>query len=147
MAVRIRRLALMAACCLLLCSCGKEEAFRKETFPVTGEVYVDGQPAAQLRVECHDVAGMDKEHPTVSQCYTDDGGKFQIATYEAADGVPEGEYVLTFMWGQYNAISASYGGPDKLNGRYSDAKSSDAQRIKVEKGKPTELGRIELTTK
>ena len=146
MAVRFRQAALIAAWCLLLSSCNKEEAFRKETFPVTGEVYVDGQPAAQLAVECHDVAGIDKEHPTVSQAYTDESGKFQIATYEAADGVPAGEYVLTFMWGQYNAISASYGGPDKLNDRYTDAETSE-ERFKVVEGEPTDLGRIELTTK
>jgi hypothetical protein len=146
MTVRIRRSALMAACCLLLCSCGQEEAFRKETFPVTGEVYVDGEPAAQLQVTCHDLAGIDKEHPTFSQAFTNESGRFEIATYEAADGVPEGEYVLTFMWGQLNLISGGYGGPDKLNGRYTDPGASQ-HRFKVEAGKPTNLGRIELTTK
>jgi hypothetical protein len=145
MAVTIRRLAFVAAGCLLLCSCGKDEGFRKETFPATGEVYVDGQPAGQLKVECHNLAGIDKENPTFSQAFTDENGKFEIATYEAADGLPEGEYVLTFMWGELDLISGGYGGPDKLNGRYTDPQTSE-HRFKVEAGKPTDLGKIELTT-
>ena len=138
-------LAVPAMFCLLLCSCSEQGPPRKETYPVTGEVYVDGQPAAQLAVRCTDVKGIDKEAPTVSSAFTDETGKFEIATYEASDGVPEGEYVLTFEWGQWNTISGQYGGPDKLNGRYNNLETSE-NRFKVEKGKQTDLGRIELTT-
>jgi len=138
---------LAAACfCLLLCSCGEKVPDRKETFPVTGEVYVDGQPAAQLKVGCYDVNGIDSESPTVSSGMTDEQGKFEISTYASGDGVPEGEYVLTFLWGKLNLISKSYGGPDKLKGRYLDPQKSK-HRFKVEAGKPTDLGRIELSTK
>src|SRR3989304_3197914 len=146
MTLPTKRLVFLLTLCLLLCSCGPEEPFRKETFPVTGEVSVDGQPAAILQVTCHDVKGIDTEHPTMSQAMTDPAGKFQIATYEAADGVPEGEYVLTFMWGKLNPLGGTYGGPDKLNDRYTDPKTSE-HRFTVTKGKPTDLGRIELSTK
>lgn len=139
-------LAVSTLGCLLLCSCGEQGPPRKETFPVTGEVYVDGQPADQLAVRCINVNGIDKASPTVSSAFTDENGKFEISTYESADGVPEGEYVLTFMWGEWNRISGSYGGPDKLNDRYTDQKSSQ-HRFTVEKGKRTDLGRIELTAK
>lgn len=141
------KLAIVATiACLLLSACGKEQVARKETFPVKGEVYVDGQPADGLAVTCHNVAGLDKEQPTSSSAFTDSQGKFEISTYESADGVPEGEYVLTFMWGKWNTISMTYGGPDKLNGRYDDPKTSEF-KVSVQKGKPTDLGRIELTTK
>lgn len=139
-------LAVPAVLCFLFCSCGGGDASRKETFPVSGEILVDGQPAAELAVRCVDVSGIDKEDPTFSQAFTDEEGKFQIATYEAADGVPEGEYVLMFMWGKWNRISGNYGGPDKLNNRYMDPRKSQ-HRFKVEKGEPTDLGKIELTTK
>jgi hypothetical protein len=139
-----KRLLALAALCLVFSSCG-EEQFRKETFPVTGEVYVDGEPAAELAVRCINVNGLDKEHPTTSAAFTDKTGEFEISTYEQADGVPVGDYVLTFQWGQWNRMTASYGG-DKLNGRYRDPKTSE-HRFTVEEGKPTELGRIELTTK
>ncbi len=137
-------LAVPVGCCLLLCSCSKQGPPRKETYPVTGEVRVDGQPAALLAVRCVDVKGLDKAAPP-SAAFTDESGKFQIATYQAAAGVPEGEYLLTFEWGKWN-LDGSYGGPDKLNGRYKDPKQS-AKQFKVEKGKPTDLGKIELTTK
>ncbi len=132
--------------CVLLCSCGRSGQPRKETFPVTGEVSVDGKSVERLAVTCHAVQGIDTEHPTYSQAFTDKDGKFKISTYQQADGVPEGEYAITFFWGEMNLLSMTYGGPDKLKDRYNDPKKSTF-RIKVEKGKPTDLGKIELTTK
>jgi len=146
MAIPSKRAAAVAVVCLLLSSCGEKLPERKETFPVTGEVYVDGQPAAQLQVTCHDVKGIDTAAPTVSSALTGPDGKFAISTYLSADGVPAGEYLLTFVWGRFDMLSKSYGGPDKLKGRYTDPQKSQ-HRIKVESGKPTDLGRIELSTK
>ena len=147
MKIFTRCAAVAATVLVLFCSCNEPQENRKETFPVTGEVYVDGSPAAQLQVTCHDVNGLDKEQPTMSSAFTNDEGKFEISTYASADGVPEGEYVLTFVWGKMNMVSMSYGGPDQLDGRYSDPENPDAQRVTVTKGTPTDLGRIELTTK
>lgn len=141
------RTILAIATISICCSCGKEDLNRKETFPVTGQVYVDGKPPdSPIAVKCHNVDGMDKERPTVSSAFTGEDGKFAISTYESGDGIPTGEYVLTFYWGKRNPISMNYGGPDKLNGRYSDPKKSDI-RITVLPGNPTDLGRIDLTTK
>jgi len=141
-----KRMVCVAAVCLLSCSCGEKTPNRKPTFPVTGEVYVDGQPAAQLQVTCHDVKGIDTADPTVSAALTDQHGKFAVSTYQSGDGVPEGEYVLTCVWGKFDLISKSYGGADKLKGRYSDPQKS-AWRFRVEAGKPTDLGCIELSTR
>ncbi len=55
--------------------------------------------------------------PTVSSAFTGPDGEFSISTYESGDGVPAGDYVLTFMWGQKEAFSGRYGGPDKLGNR------------------------------
>ena len=141
-----RVVLLAAGASVLLASCSQEDPNRKQTFPVTGEVYVDGKAAAELAVTCHDVKGLDTKNPTMSIGRTDNQGKFQISTYTQADGVPEGEYALTFVWGQLNRFSNTYGGPDKLRDRYADPKNS-AKRFKVEKGKPNDLGRIDLSTK
>jgi hypothetical protein len=110
---------------------------------VTGVVVVDGQPTAGLMVMCHDVKGLDTEHPTKSSAFTDENGRFEISTYEKADGVPEGEYMLTFAWCDFNAFSMGFG-PDKLNERYTDPETSE-YRVTVEAGKPNDLGRIELS--
>jgi hypothetical protein len=130
-----------------LTSCGKEVGPpRKETYPVTGQVYVDGKPVENVAVTCVDVKGMDKEKPTLSETRTDKDGKFKISTYQSGDGVPVGDYVLTFYWGELNLLSMSYGGPDKLNERYKDPGAS-THKFTVKKGAPTDLGKIELTTK
>jgi hypothetical protein len=89
---------------------------------------------------------MDTSKPSVSSTFTGDDGQFSISTYEKGDGVPEGEYILTFMWGKRNVITTSYGGPDKLKGKYSDPKKS-GHKITVRAGEPTDLGRIDLKTK
>ena len=47
---------------------------------------------------------------------TDQDRVFSVNTYESGDGAPEGDYTVTFMWGQYNLACGSYGGPDKLKG-------------------------------
>ncbi|MFV1966544.1 MAG: hypothetical protein ACC628_14055 [Pirellulaceae bacterium] len=142
---RFTWMGVLAAFCLLLCSCGEEGPPRKETYPVTGEVYVDGKPVVQLAVRCINVTGIDKADPTFSSAFTDEEGKFEISTYEQSDGVPEGEYILTFEWGQWG-LSGSYGGPDKLKNRYKDPKKS-AFHVTVESGKPADVGRIDLSTK
>ena len=127
--------------------CSSDDPSRKETVPVTGQVFIDGQPApAPINVMCHDVKGIDKEQPTVSQAMTDNQGRFEISTYETGDGIPPGEYVLTFEWGEISLVSMQYGGPDKLKGRYSDPQKSPF-RFRVESDKPLDLGRLELVTK
>ncbi len=140
------QLLIIAGACLACLACQEQGQPRKETFPVTGQVYVDGEPVKLLAVTCHDMSGIDAELPTTSSAFTGENGTFSISTYESGDGVPEGEYVLTFMWGQREGFSGRYGGPDKLKDRYTDPKKSDV-RFTVEPGKPTDLGRIELTTK
>lgn len=134
--------------CVLLSSCGEEtDPNRKPTFPVTGKVTVDGAaPSSPVKVECHNINGMDKEKPTFSRSMTEDGGAFSLSTYVTGDGVPEGEYVLTFEWVEWNAFSNSYGGHDKLNGRYKDPKTSKVQ-LKVDGSGSVDLGTIALTNK
>ncbi len=136
--------------CLLVClmsgSCGGPQGPpRKETFPLRGQVFVDGQPAAGVIVSCVDAKGADTSSPP-SSAVTKDDGSFEISTYQKSDGLPEGEYVLTFKWQKFNAISMSYVGPDQLKDRYSDP-SKSTFRVKVEKGKPTPPQKIELSTK
>jgi 5-hydroxyisourate hydrolase-like protein (transthyretin family) len=119
---------------------------RKKTYPVTGQVYVDGEPAENLAVRANPVKGIDKADPTVSSAFTDADGRFAFSTFERGDGIPAGEYQLTFVWGQMNMFSMQYGGPDKLKDRYSDAAKSKVTVV-VGDAESHDLGRIELTTK
>ena len=132
----------------MLSSCGKEkDPNRKATSPVTGKITVDGSaPATPLTILCHDLNGMDAANPTSPSGMTQEGGVFSLNTYETGDGVPVGKYALTFEWGQWNPVSNSFGGPDKLKDRYSDPKTSQVQ-FEVDGSGPVDLGTIELTTK
>ena len=136
----------MLPVCVLLCSCNSRNPDWEETYPVAGEVYVDGNAAAGLQVTCHATEGLGTETGWICKGMTDEEGKFEINTYEKGDGVPAGEYVVTFLWGETNFASMSYGGPDKLNDRYLDPEKSEIKFTAVD-GERTDLGRIELTTK
>jgi hypothetical protein len=130
---------------MLVCGCSKTDDGRKPTSPVTGEVYVDGQPAAGVHVKFHDVKGFDAANPTVSASMTDESGHFSASTYDQGDGVPAGDYTVTFEWGELNKFSMQYSG-DKLKGKYSDPEKTE-HRITVTDGSSTDMGRIELKTK
>ena len=142
-----RRLVLLTLLLLVFCGCSNDTAApgRLKTYPVKGTVLVDGQPVESLAVECHNIDGLNKQNPTMSQALTGKLGKFEIGTYQTGDGVPDGEYTLTFLWGDWQAFTMTYGGPDKLNGRYRDPKTS-LIKFTVKSGQPTELGEIKLTT-
>ncbi len=133
-------MAISAACS----GCGAAPLGRVETFPVTGTLLVDGEPVEAIAVRCVRLSDAAKTNPIDSQCFTMKDGTFKIGTYEANDGVPEGEYVLTFQWGEWNVFSRAYEG-DKLNERYRDPAKSTV-KVTVVKGKPTDLGKIAITT-
>jgi hypothetical protein len=142
-----QRIWLIVLTCVALCSCsqGPTGPPRKETVPVQGQVVVDGTPAAGVDVVCNPVNGGNAQDFTASHSVTDQEGKFAVTTYEAGDGAPVGEYVLTFSWKLDNPVSGVKDGPDKLNGRYMNPAASQ-HPLKVESGKPVDLGQIQLTT-
>lgn len=112
---------------------------RLETYPVTGTVYVNGAPADQLLIECYPVGESEIQYELATR--TDSDGNFAIGTYEAGDGVPRGEYALTFEWMQGSALGGDR--KDRLKGRFTDPQSSETQ-FEVVPGVPTELGIINL---
>ncbi len=115
---------------------------RLETFPLQGVVQVDGAPAEHLTVECYpqNTGELTRELAGVTTAE----GKFSLGTYEAGDGVPEGEYQIAFKW--LKKGKGLRGLQDALNGRYANPNSSGFS-ITVKKGEPADLGTIELTTK
>ncbi|WP_166830060.1 hypothetical protein [Thalassoroseus pseudoceratinae] len=141
-----RAMFVYAGCLLLLVGCGGgDEPYRKPTAPVTGIITIDGQPPKNpVKITTHPVDGMDQEHPSFSHCMTGENGAFEISTYETGDGVPEGEYRLTFQAGQMNLVSRSYSG-DLFKGRYSDPEKSEFT-LTVSGTDPIDLGTINLST-
>ena len=126
--------------------CGEKmpDGPRVPTFPVVGQILVDGKPPDYLAVTLEPQF----EKPQVipgSGAYTDKDGKFAISTFETGDGAPAGTYKLTFMWGQINLLNGQYSGPDKLKGRYK--KPDDSKHNVTVTDQKIDLGTIELTTK
>ncbi|MCU0963408.1 MAG: hypothetical protein MUF48_25230 [Pirellulaceae bacterium] len=138
----LRVLAVVLA--VLVGGCTKRD-YGVETFPVTGVVCIDGSPTGQVSVTLHRVGGMDRSNPTVSATVTKDDGSFAVSTFEHGDGVPAGDYVATFTWAEFNAITRSRGA-DKLGGKY-DKPEQSAFKVTVASGVVNDMGRIELTTK
>jgi hypothetical protein len=139
---------LLAAMSLAAASCSEDEPYRKPTVPVRGIVTIDGKvPDTAVQVQFHSLQGMDAEHPTMSQTETKPDGSFEVSTYESGDGVPEGDYALTFSWQKFDLFSRSYTGPDKLSGRYKDPKKSEFKVTVKDADEPIDLGEIKLTTK
>ena len=113
---------------------------RLKTTPVSGIVYVDGEPAIALTVECHpDSKDCPIKHPVMAS--TDANGKFSLGMYQAGDGLPEGEYRLVFTWPEVGLSQK-----DRLKGYYSIPSKSKTKVI-VGAGDSGDLGIIDLSTK
>jgi len=117
----------------------------KETIPVTGEVTVDAAAAEGIKVALHDLNATNPQSAVYSLGHTDGNGKFAITTYSMNDGAPEGEYAVAFSWVEGGVLTGKEG-KDKLGGKYVMAAKS-IHKIKVAKGQPVDMGKIELKTK
>lgn len=139
---------LLIFCVLALSACEEKiNPGSKQTFPVTGIITVDGKPpGSPIKISVHDAKGIDPNDPSVSWSLSKDDGSFALNTYQAGDGVPVGDYTLTFFWGTWNAVSMSFGGQDRLNDRYRKVEDSTV-KFQVDGTGPVNLGTIELTTK
>ncbi|HEY7313547.1 MAG TPA: hypothetical protein VH643_29625 [Gemmataceae bacterium] len=98
--MRLRRLlhaVLVALLPLGAVSCGGKGNDRKPTYPVRGRVLFQGKPATGALVLFHPVHEDDpaavRPHGQVNG-----DGAFVLSTYEAKDGAPAGEYVVTIDW-------------------------------------------------
>lgn len=133
---------LIALSLVLFAGCSGDDLNRKETVPVTGEVFVDGKPGDGVMIKFHPEGGMDTAQPTETRARVNTDGKFEAGTYEISDGATLGKHTLTFTWPKLNRISMTFDG-DNLKGRYADPKKSK-YTVSVESGKPVDLGRIDL---
>jgi len=128
------------------------------TFPVTGVVKIDGKPTSGVKVMLYPNEETKIYDPLVGsgkQGITDAEGKFSITSFYAGDGAPVGEYKVLFYWAGNNT-AAQFFDPDapvaadpaaaRFNKKYGDPRKP-FKTIKVEEGKPTDLGTLDLKTK
>ena len=130
--------------CLLMPGCGAERKppDEKPVVPVSGVVFVDGAPVAGVQILFNPVT-QDPKNATLSMAKTDAEGQFKAFTYRVDDGVPPGDYTVTFN-DQSKAKPHMRSSPDLFKGKYSDPKKSEFKLTVPEKGKPIDMGKIEL---
>lgn len=112
----------VASTLLALVSCGDGRTYRK-VYPVKGKILVNGQPAE----DCHIVLNhtYEDKNPVAPQARTDAKGEFQLTTYQANDGAPDGEYIATITWRERSGITKQeFEGPDRLGGAYAKAEKN-----------------------
>jgi len=148
MLIRVHFLLALGCISVLLASCSRTPVGKKykelPTVPVHGKLLVDGKPIPGWQVyaiplnlpplaERSDVSLGVRTGPT------DASGEFWLTSYKWKDGLPPGEYALTFNRKELTSAS------DPVNERYNTAEKSP-KRITVEAGKPLDVGLIEITT-
>lgn len=129
-----------------LVACGGKK-FPK-TSPVKGKILVNGQAAKECQISLHRTSAGDPAFPATPSAVTDEKGEFQLTSYTANDGAPEGEYIATIEWRDRSGLSrAEFEGPDQLAGAYVKAEKNKALKgFVVQVGKQAlELPPFELT--
>jgi hypothetical protein len=131
--------------CLLVMGCGRERRppNEKPVIPVSGVVLVNAAPIAGVQIRFHAVT-QDPQNATLSMAKTDAEGKFKAWTYRVNDGVPPGDYTITFN-DQSETKPHMRSGADLFKGKYSDPKASKLELTVPANGKPIDMGTIELT--
>jgi hypothetical protein len=137
--------AAVAVAFVTLVSCGGGRNFHK-VYPVKGKILVNGQPVEECQIVLNRT--FEDKNPVTPQALTNANGEFQITTYFANDGAPEGEYIATIEWRERSGVTKmDFEGPDRLGGVYAKVEKTKALPgfvIKVEKS-PLELPPFNLT--
>ena len=140
---RLISLLLLVSAGLLGICCSKGGTSKKVSYPVKGELTVQGKPAegATVMFQPRDANPADWSDGYPRATVGADG-KFQVSTYGENDGAPAGEYVILVSWEAPNPTNEEASGPDRLGGRYVDpAKSKLTAKIEP---RPNELPAIRL---
>jgi hypothetical protein len=105
--------------------CGRSGAPRVATHPTKGSITYQGQPIAGAFLALHPKAAAAGEVPT-ARAVVESDGTFAVSTYDAGDGLPEGDYIVTAQWRKVVKSGSEFvPGPDLLPGKYSRPETSD----------------------
>ncbi len=142
-----------------LASCGSGKPKIKEieqvpVVPVTATINVDGEPAEGVRVTFNPLgeSSAEKMRHTISGITDEEGHPKLQMIFGGEEGVPPGEYYLTFLWLDTSKVTMGRKDPgqekrnDKLHGRYLE-EGRNTPHVKVIEDTPLDLGTINLKSK
>jgi hypothetical protein len=90
-------------------------------YRVSGEVFLDGQPASGAEIMFYPVE--DEKSPYKPSATVESDGSFRLTTYTAYDGAPAGEYKVTIVWRDgVREEGETHYGPDKFGNHYRSPK-------------------------
>ncbi|QDS88632.1 hypothetical protein EC9_28230 [Rosistilla ulvae] len=126
------------------CGCGQQpRAGEVPVFPITGTVTVDGKPVENIQIALHSNGTEESAKQLYPQGFTDAQGQIKVSTYAAGDGAPAGDYRVTFVLKDYNALARSFTGPNKIDASYAAPETSPVT-ITIGPDQPNDLGQLEL---
>jgi hypothetical protein len=113
---------LLAGLMLQLASCGRGGHAR--VYPVAGRVLFKGKPAEGAQVTFVSLDDKDPKMPKPG-AQVKKNGVFRLSTYLSYDGAPAGRYAVTVIYrSPVRKVDDENMGPDLLQGRYADAKTT-----------------------
>lgn len=104
---------------------GVSERGRRPTYPVKGKVLFEGTPAANAQVAFHYIDPATKKTARLADAFVEADGTFVLTTYNAYDGAPAGDYVVTVVQRQPWADAQGRPGKDLLPERYGKPETTD----------------------
>ena len=120
----MKRIGFVSVLVLALSLTACTNSDRKPVFPVQGKVIYRGKPATGARVIFHPQDEDGPQSPRPSADVQPDGS-FRLSTYVSQDGAPPGRYAVTIFWPSATRIvDTENAGPDQLQGRYSNHKTT-----------------------
>ena len=99
---------------------------RQETIAVSGKVSIGGTPASGITIFAYPKVGV----KPVGETRTKEDGTYCWTTYSSCDGLPAGEYRLTFVHAPEEGKGKKQG-KDLLEGRYKDPTASEFSLVVV----------------
>jgi len=125
MIVGIRRKLLqtaIVAVCFLPLACSSSEG-GPQVYPVSGEVFLNGAPAAGALVHFHPT---DDDERAAAFAVVQEDGSFELSTFGTNDGAEAGDYVVTLNWRDEEKVDGEMiNGPDRFHDRYSSRAKSN----------------------
>lgn len=107
---------------------GASTAKRKPTHPVRGSAFFEGAPMVGAVITLTNEKDLPPTKPTRAFGVVEADGSFKLSTYQAFDGAPVGEYLISLTWRE-----ASKTGPSMLPERYNTPATSGL-RVTVSAG-------------
>ncbi len=132
---RYRKLALCMFAVLIAATIGCSKG-RDGVYPTEGQVLYNGKPIAGAQIVLYP-EGPVEEGVVLPRAQTDTQGRFQLGTFDRADGARQGTYAVTVI--QYppqNQGSGWVAGPNSLPQKYASPKTTDL-KVTIARGANT----------